>query len=166
MMAQVLFFDVFSEKDPHLNAVECRLGLIWNAYEQSDPTPFTWWKGVWMQSLSKYLVFTCMVGYVPICNQFQFFSLLVYCLPSRFMKNFVKERLTSLESPETVQTIPKKVIHTLACNYQAVELCKRGNCSWENVQTTCTMFYKYYESSNCLNMCTVLEKIDFDSWKI
>ena len=25
MMVQVLFLDVFSEKDPHLNAVECRL---------------------------------------------------------------------------------------------------------------------------------------------
>ena len=108
--------------------------LVWNACEQPGPPSIS------NKKVCKYRLYL-NISFLPIMatisivvhvlkfNQFHFFWM---CKEYRRMDN-------------------EEVSYILVCNCQAVESCKRGNCSSRSLQIACKIVCKCYESTNRLS---------------
>ena len=69
------------------------------------------------------------------------------------------ETLSAISLPDNTKPVPEEISRVLACNCQAAEPCKRGNCSCKSLQISCTVFCKCYDGK-CANPWTVSEEED------
>ena len=69
----------------------------------------------------------------------------------------VVKMLTGKKFPQNFRALRM----VLACNCQAEEPCKRGNCSCKSLQTACTIFCKCIDGK-CANPWTVSELEEFE----
>ena len=76
-------------------------------------------------------------------------------------KNEEDKTLSAISLPDNVKAIPEEISRVLACNCQAEEPCKRGNCSCKSLQISCTVFCKCRDAK-CANPWTVSESEDVE----